>query len=427
MNIVAEVMLKVNAVFDEKNLEDLARATGFVKRERKVHPKIFLEKVIFLGLEQPNSSLEDLVYEFYQSETRISKQALHKKFTQSAVNFVEAVLDKLLQEAVSEHKRYLEPVSFVNNVRVIDSSEIRLNKVLRDTFPQVRNQGAAVKLQALMDVISNQIVSLAIRPSKEPDQAYKAYLEHVQAGDLFIGDLGYFCVDSFKKIQTKEGFFLSRYFKNTHIYDLNTKERIDLRRILKRAKTEQVTLKIGLGVDQFPCQLVAIKLTEKAYQQRLRNLGEKHRKDPRSRTNQADSLSHWTIFVTNLPSSVEADVLLKIYSLRWQIELLFKMMKTFLNLRNIDAVNQHRVLISLYTSLISMTLLSFVANTLIDKEISLYKASKIFIKNIRTFFSFINSKNCAISWLKEILGQFALKESRPRRPSTRLSLELSYA
>jgi hypothetical protein len=422
MDIVAEVMLKVNVVFDEKKLEDLARATGFMRRERKVHPKIFLENMIFLRLEQPNSSLEDLVYEFYKNDTRISKQALHKKFAQPAVNFVEAVLNKLLQELVSEH-----PLSFVNNVRVIDSSEIRLNKVLKDIFPQVRHQGAAVKLQALMDVIGNQIVSLAIRPSKEPDQAYRAYLEHVQAGDLFIGDLGYFCVDSFKQIQAKEGFFLWRYFKNTHIHDLNTRELIDLRGMLKRSKVEQVSLKIGLRVNQFPCQLVAIKLTEKAYQQRLRNLAEKHRKDPRSKATQPDSLNQWTIFVTNLSSSIEVDVLLQVYSLRWQIELLFKMMKTFLNLRSIDAVSQPRALISLYTSLISMTLLSFVANTIIDKEVSLYKASKIFIKNIRTFFGFINSKNCAISWLKEILNQFALKESRPKRPSTRLSLELSYA
>jgi len=129
-----------------------------------------------------------------------------------------------------------------------------------------------------------------------------------------------------------------------------------------------------------------------------------------------------------LPSSVEAEVLLRLYSLRWKIELLFKMMKTFLNLRKVDDVNPDRASVSLYVSLISMTLLSFVTATIVDKEISLYKTSKAFIKNIRQFFDFINNKKkCAVSWLSEILGKIALKESRKNRPSTKRLLEVSYA
>jgi hypothetical protein len=427
MDMVAQVMKKVNAVFDEKNLEELARETGFIIRKRKINPKEFLEKIIFLRLEFPHSSLEDLVYEFHKSNTAISKQALHKKFNQAAVDFVHKVLDKLLQHAVNEQKLYLGALPFVKKVQVIDSSEIRLNKVLKDIFPPVRNQGAAVKLQALMDVVSNQVLSLDVCPSKEPDQGYKEHIMHVKAGDLLIADLGYFCVDSFNEIQIKEGFFLSRYFKQTNLYDLNSEQKIDLRAILSQAPEEKVELQIALGLSKFPCRLVAIKLTEEAYQRRLKNLEEKRRKDPRSKTNRYDSLNQWTIFVTNLPLSAEADVLLRLYSLRWQIELLFKMMKTFLNLKNVDSVNQHRASISLYVSLIAMTLLSLVATTIVDKEISLYKASKAFIKNIREFFNFINSKTCAISWFKAVLCKFALKESRLKRPSTKLSLEASYA
>lgn len=427
MDMVAQVMEKVNKVFDEQHLNELARETGFIIRKRKIDPKVFLEKIIFLRLEFPNSSLEDLVYEFNKSDTTISKQALHKKFNQAAVEFVKKVLDKLLQHAIGEQSIYLGAIPFVKNVQVIDSSEIRLNKALKDLFPQTRNQGAAIKLQALMNVVSNEILSLDVRPSKEPDQSYKEHIFHVQAGDLLMADLGYFCVDSFNAIQMKEGFFLSRYFKQTNLYDLNTDQQIDLRAMLNQMQNEKMELQIALGVSKFPCRLVAIKLTEEAYQQRLKNLEEKRRKDPRSKANQYDSLNQWTIFVTNLPLSVDADILLRLYSLRWQIELLFKMMKTFLNLRSADSVNQHRASISLYVSLIAMTLLSLVATTIVDKEISLYKASKVFIKNIRIFFNFINSKTCAISWFKTVLCKFALKESRPKRPSTKHSLEASYA
>jgi hypothetical protein len=429
VDMVAQAMKKVNNVFDGDTLMKLARETGFVRRSRKIDPKVFLETIIFLRLEFPNSSLEDLVFEFYKNNIAISKQALHKKFNETGVRFVQKVLDELLKSVTYEHKLHLELVPFVNDVKVIDSSEIRLNKVLKDVFPQVRNQGAAIKLQALMDVVSNQILSLDIRPSNEPDQKYRDHITHILPGNLLIGDLGYFCVDSFNEIQKKEGFFLSRYFKQTYLYDLHTEEQIDLRSLLNQSQEteEKIELEIALGASRFPCKLVAIKLTETAYQQRLKNLAEKHRKDPRSKASEYDALNQWTIFVTNFPLPVESDVLLRLYSLRWQIELLFKMMKTFLSLRSVDSTNAHRTSISLYVSLIAMTLLGFVATTIVDKEISLYKASKVFVKNIRIFFTFMNKKICPISWCREILCTFALKESRPKRASTKLSLGLSHA
>lgn len=428
MDILAQVMEKVNNLFDEKYLEGLAYETGFIKRKRKIDPKKFLEKVIFLRLESPNSSLEDLVYEFYKSATVISKQALSKKFNQSAVRFVEKILDQLLQQAMSEQTLYLEALSFVKNVYVVDSSEIRFNKALKDLFPQVRHQGAAVKLQATMEVLSNQIRSLEVCPSKEPDQGYKDHLVYVQAGDLLIGDLGYFCVDSFRDIQAKEGFFLSRYFKKAKLYDLDTGKGVNLRAILSSTQEEKIMLSLAIGASKLPCRLVAIKLPKAAYQQRLKNLVEKGRRDPRSKVAQGDDiLNSWTIFVTNLPLSVKMDIFLPLYSLRWQIELLFKLMKTFLNLRNVDSGNQYRAGVSVYISLICMTLLSFIASTIVDKEISLYKASKVFIRNIRKIFHFISDKRETLSWFRDLLCKFALKDSRRKRPSTKCSLEVNYA
>lgn len=428
MDIVMQVMQKVNEIFDVKYLEALARETGFLKRKRKVNPKAFLENILLMNLSSAASTLDDLVYEFDRTNCSISKQALHKKFNQSAVEFVQRILNKLLEHTFSSSSTCLGFIPSVKNVQVVDSSEIRLHKTLKDLFPQVRNQGAAVKLQALIDVIHHQILALEVRPSKEPDQGYKHHLTYTQAGDLLIGDLGYFCIDSFKEIQTRKGFFLSRYFKKTTVYDRTTEKRMDLRSILAGTQEGTLEFEVKLSRGKFPCRLVAIKLTEEAYLQRLKNLKEKHRKEPRSKSNLSDPLNRWTLLVTNLPGEVEANILWQLYSLRWQIELLFKMMKTFLNLRKIENTNGHRACISLYISLITMTLLSWVAMTIVDQEISLYKASKLFINNIRVFFNLINNKKqCAISWLRDKLYKFALKESRPSRPSTRLSLETRYA
>ena len=204
---------------------------------------------------------------------------------------------------------------------------------------------------------------------------------------------------------------------NVYLYD-NT-DKFDLRTFLSKVEETQLELPIFLGAFKFPCRLVAIKLPEEAHQKRLKNLKEKHRKDPRSKDNPSDLLNQWTIFVTNLPHSVSPETLLNLYGARWQIELFFKMMKTFLNLRKIHDTNQSRASISLYISLIAVTLLSSIAMTLKSKEISLHKAASIFVKNVRVFFDIIRNAQCAISWMRNLLSKFALKESRPNRPSTK--------
>ena len=426
MDMVAQMMLKVNTVFNDEYLDKLARETGFIKRKRKIQARAFLENLMFLRLEHPHSSLEDLVYEFHKNDTQLTKQALHKKLNSSAVAFVHKVLEKLLDRTFTE-QHFLTAIPFINEVQLIDSSEIKLNKRLNAIFPQTRNQGAALKVQSMINLVNNQVISLDVRPSKEPDQAYKDHLAYIQRGDLLISDLGYFCVESFNKIDDKGGFFLSRYFKNTNIYLCDNTDKFDLRTRLSKTKETQLELPIFLGTFKFPCRLVAIKLPEDAYQKRLANLKEKHRKDPRSKDNPSDLLNQWTIFVTNLPHSVNPETLLNLYGARWQIELFFKMMKTFLNLRKIHDTNQSRASISLYISLIAVTLLSSVAMTMKGKEISLHKAASVFVKNVRVFFDIIHNAQCAISWMQNLLSKFALKESRSNRPSTKKLLEFSYA
>ena len=176
---------------------------------------------------------------------------------------------------------------------------------------------------------------------------------------------------------------------------------------------------------KFKSRFVAIRLTEDAYQKRLKALAEKQRKDPRLNANMADGLHRWTLFVTNLPMPATPIILLKIYSIRWQVELFFKVMKTFMNLRAIPESNLYRAHMSLYLSMITMVLLSLIVMTVQVEEISLYKAGRIFARNVREFIEYLNNrKKCAVSWFGSLFAQFALKESRPRRPSTKETVVL---
>lgn len=428
MDILMETTAKINEILNDNILDEIAKEVGFVSRKRKVTAKKFLENSMLLELSGGNSSLEELSYEFSQTGCKISKQALHKKQNPKAILFFQKILEQLLWRP-EKTKVNVEKLSFLNSIKVIDSSEMKLHKKLQRIFPQVRSQGAALKLQALMDVNCGNILTLEVCDSKASDQGYKNHKVHIKEKDLLIADLGYFCIDTFEEIAAKKGYFLSRYFKKTNLYSQEN-QNIDLRAVLNQTTENIIELPVLLGKAKFPCRCVAVRLTEAAYQKRLHHIQREKRKSPKCKR-QIDLLDQWTIFVTNLPDLLTGDDLLKIYSLRWQIELFFKMMKTFFRLRKIEHTNQYSAQISLYVSLIAMTLLCMAAMSIIDKEISLYKSAKIFVRNIRAFVNCIrNCKQHAIEWLVSILRKFALKESRRNRPSTKqklLQLETNHA
>jgi hypothetical protein len=420
MDMVNQIIEKVNTVFDTNSLDLIARETNFIKRERIIKAQDFLTHHLFLELEEGPNSLTDVLDEFDKRNITITKQGLSKRYTQEACDFFKRVLEELINLSTKEHL-VLKSVPFVKNIKTVDSSTINLNKQLARTFPGLRNHGATVKLQAVMNTVSNQLHSLEIRPSRESDQSYREYLDCIEKGDLSINDLGYFCIDSFKEIEKKEAFFLSRYLRRTNIYNADSQveqEQIDLSNCLEQTKKHRIEMNVLLGKAKFKCRLIALRLPPQAYKQRLKNLQEKQRKNGHSQ-NKTSILDKWTIFVTNLPESVNADTLLTLYSLRWQIELFFKMAKTFLNVRKIKHTNAYKALISLYVSLIAITLLGLTSLSITHKEISFYKAGKLLKKNIRDFFDLIIKKSDAISWLAQKIIKFALKETRPNRPSTR--------
>ena len=424
MDMVTEIIKKVNTLFSSDFLDALARDTKFIQRERVIKAKEFLIHHLFAELENGTSTLDGLLTEFDKSDIVLTKQGLSKRYTPESCDFIQRVLEELIQFSTDENKPILKSIPFIKNIQVTDSSTISLNNQLKKVYPGLRNHGATVKLQAVMDAVNYQFYSLELRSSRENDQSYKSYLRCVEKDTLVINDLGYFCTDSFKEIQHKEAFFLFRYLKSTNLYYVTGQkagEKMDLSMDLETTKKAQIERTVLLGKSKMKCRLVALRLSSQAYQQRLKNLKEKQRKDRRSQR-KSSIFDKWTIFVTNLPQSVNGDTLLNLYSLRWQIELFFKMAKNFLNLRQIKHTNSYRTLISLYLSLIAVTLLGLITMTITHKEISLYKAGKILKANIRDFFDLLYKQEDSISWLAQKIKKQGLKESRINRPSTRRQL-----
>ncbi len=320
MDMVTEVMNKINAIMNDDALIKIARETKFIQRERKIMPRRFIENMITTTLSHPKSSLEDLAAAFGSDNLSISKQALHQKIDVKAVEFTKKVVEALLEKSFSSDGVDLKAIPCIQEVIIGDSSQVGLDSSLKEQCPGSRNI-ASVKIQAIMSAMNNQIKSLEIVPGTETDQGYRKHWQYIQKNHLWIGDLGYFALDTFRHVIAQEAFFLSRYFRRTRLLNPLSGEPIVLKELLSQTLENTVELEVILGTEGVSCRCIAMRLNEKDYQRRLKNLQEQNRKNGKKKKRKMDVLDQWTILVTNLPAEVEAHILWRLYMVRWQIEI----------------------------------------------------------------------------------------------------------
>jgi hypothetical protein len=424
VSILTEISQAINAILEASNLDAIAKKCGLIKRTREITGKNFLLSMVLNTIESEIGTLSEIAYELCNQGIKVSKQAVHKKCNETAVKFLQKVLSSIIGQLRKEIGTInIERFPFIQTVSVFDSSEVILNKKLKNEFKHTRKQSAAFKLQAQIDILNNKIENLEICNATEPDQGYRRHLTSISSGQLLIGDLGYFRIESFATISSKDGYFLSRLFKRANVYNIQTGNRIDLNKLLGNESNNVVELQVCLGEAKLACRLVAIRLDGKGYAKRLAKIELAWKKDHRMKR-KLEIVDGWTIFITNLPNNVDANSLFHLYKLRWQIELFFKMMKNFCNLRIITHTNKLRMQLSAYASLIAMGLLSMVSTCLKNVELSIYNTGKFFMKNFRRFLKKVDTNpKDAVLWISNILYKYAKKESRVHRPSTLIKLK----
>ena len=81
----------------EETIDRIAREQKFMTRKGKVPPSCFVNTLLFNESDMANTSLPDLTADLNQIyDIDISKEAMHKKFTPTCVDFLQALLQERL-------------------------------------------------------------------------------------------------------------------------------------------------------------------------------------------------------------------------------------------------------------------------------------------------------------------------------------------
>jgi hypothetical protein len=206
---------------------------------------------------------------------------------------------------------------------------------------------------------------------------------------------------------------------------------LDLRQELRRERRpyfEQAVL-IGANV-RLACRAIFVHLPPTVAGARRRKAKRAAQKRGHNLTSRTLELMAWSIYITNVPTTMlSLHQVVLLYSVRWQIELVFKLWKSECALDRIAGLRRERVLCELYAKMIGIVLIHwFVAPLrLSEVELSVVKACRILQRAALRITQALKSPSKLSSILEGVvvrMKRYATKDKRKTHLSTLHQLKL---
>jgi hypothetical protein len=422
MQIVTKVAVAMQVVFGAR-LDDLARTTGCVQRQRKFCGMSLLRMLVLTLLQQPAAKDRDYRAMAAKLGLDVTEEAVGHRFTFSLVRFLEEVLKHALTRTLGAKPVASPLLRKFTDVRIGDSTTVLLPDEWADQFPGCGGTGnagkAALKIQVLWSLATGTLLQLLLEPGRASDNLSAIAETPLPAGALSIFDLGYFLLERFRRIGEALAYWISRFQQGTTVFHPSG-ERLDLRQFLRTNGPQGlVDVPVVLGEkERLACRLIAIRVPPEVAARRRQRIREKARNHGREASQEYLDMQAWTIFVTNCPPELLTwKEVVVLYRARWQIELLFKLWKSHNRLaeRETNASPQRQMAV-LYAKLIGAIvqhwmLLSVTWN---DGRRSLRKAAAI-LRNWIVLFSEVLDHRQRLCALLRRLGDGIATPARVHR------------
>ncbi len=304
-------------------------------------------------------SLQQHALSLYQQEAaNVSKQAIDKRFNNKAVLFIEKLFEALLnQQQLNTHISSHLSAHF-NTIKVMDSTEFKLPDYFAEAFPGYSgcNALACAAIQLEYDVLSGKVHHFSLGNARQSDKTVADLrMDSIVSGDLILRDLGYYSVDSYLKIEQQNAFYVSRLKSQVGVYQKQSNKYIrlswsDILQQIQGSQNRHFDQWVYIGTEQkHPVRMVAWVLPEDASKMRLQK-----KKSKKGKLSKEDMIwSRLNVFITNIETSiVNVEQVYNLYKIRWQIELMFKIWKSIININTVHNMKPCRLRCNLYSKFI---------------------------------------------------------------------------
>lgn len=400
----------------------MASRSGFIERKSKISLDAFLDILFFETQYEPGTLRKYRQSLELNHNIHVSREAVNRRFNSKLVDFLGNLLAKALRLQYSAYQIDTKWKQVFSGIRIMDSTEFKLPMNMRDQFPGYKGDGTAsvAQIQFEYELLSNKITQLKIGNALESDRTEGLrYLDQIPSKTLILRDLGYYSLKAYQAILQRDLYYISKLHSQMVLY-----KKVDDRYIrithdhlyekLSRQTSLDTTIYVG-KVEKIPMRLVAYKLKDSQLNRRLKRMQNRQLK-------RKSKYDHLNLFVTNIPdSSCSSEELVRLYKLRWQIEIVFKSWKSVYRISNVHKMKTDRfqaiLLVKMLWIVLNQNLLNL-SSKVHQEQISTMKFSSSFRDILPVLRNLLRVKNYNLfSWIKCCIdqSQYCVKEERNHR------------
>jgi hypothetical protein len=419
-DVVQTLKLKIQSIFQKEDLRVIALNTKFIQRSSNIlQPEDFLNLMTVAAIDPTVVPLEGLCEKLrgLNSNIDIRPQSLMERINRSeASNYLEKVLDKALGIGLEliTNKIPADLLKPFKNIYLEDSTECELNEALQEHFkgPGGKASKSMVKINFIYEVHKRVMQDIKIIDRRVPDQEMaKRVIDLIQKDDLIIRDLGYFCAEAIQTIIMAKAFFLSRLISSANVYlHQEDNDPLDLARYFNKffKGKPMIDIQVYVTAQKIPIRLVAYRMPKEVADRRRSIANRNSQKRGRDMKKASRNRLDFSIFITNVSSLVwPSEVVGTIYTLRWQVELIFKEWKSSLKIHYLKGTNPDRVKCLLYGRLIAIVVINMIfsvldwyAEAILKLQLSLHKLVNWLLRESRLAQIMLNGmSDCQINLL----------------------------
>lgn len=317
---------ELNRIFSAEWLRETAKETGFVKRDRKIDPALmFWSLTLGFGvqLQRTLASLRRLYEE--KGEIHISRSSFYDRFTPELVNFLHACVIHGLENITQNPSRILkEKLAGFEDLVIQDSTIIRLHEKLADKWPAARTKkiAAGVKLNLLVSAVEDGPKRIALCGERTHEVKTLRIGPWIKDRILLI-DLGFYKHNTFARIDENGGFFVSRLKSNVNPLIVGTN------RTWRGRSIDIVGKRLSEVLPKLKRQIIDVEVEVEFKRRKYNGKQKGDAKRFRLVATYNEEAEKYHVYITNISvERLDAEDIAVLYSARWEIELIFKELKS---------------------------------------------------------------------------------------------------
>lgn len=225
------------------------------------------------------------------------------------------------------------------------------------------SKGSDYRLHCMLELFTLETIELELTKIAQ-GETLRNYEKIVQ-DDIIMGDRAYGTIASMEYVQSKGGDFCLRLRGNAfHLYDENGEkiELADLLRDMPETANNRWALFYKFNNEQKPVVICAYRKESGKHESSLRKIKKSNNKKMRGKVSETQAFySQFVVVATSLDE--DAERIMSLYRMRWQIELLFKRLKSIFGYDDMPSKKDNTVKAWFYGKL----LLAAVCETLVNQ------------------------------------------------------------